>query len=459
MNKKIKKSVLFATFGIVSTLVYMSTTSCSSLNAIVFGNFYSYISPEVQKRITTHQPINWQYYGSNQEIPTYLQNKTLNLAVSSNDMVVKLAKDNAISKIDYSLFELLNNNSIVKNANELKGLITQQAFEVATKAFQKYNINLLDYSIPYFLQNFCFAYRGPKIQELHDPNITFKDIFEIINKHPDFKQKSLMMVDDARTIFGLSKIVYDIEKNKPNININPIDGQLGSTSQTTIKQFEEIYSNLLRNINNSNTSFILNSDSNLISNKLAKNEVKAAFLYNGDAIFAAQGGDYSQSSSLPNDKDFHIVVPKQTIIIMDSIILNKKNSVNENLQSLKLAYQLSFSGLPTSKYNEYNIPYNIDPTKIDSRTLNILEETNDSYTYMPMENFSYINYSPVIQKIYDYATGTYFDQYAGIGKLMKETIQIKIDPNNIQSSIEMPLTDLTESNMKVAYITFKNNVK
>lgn len=76
-----------------------------------------------------------------------------------------------------------------------------------------------------------------------------------------------------------------------------------------------------------------------------------------------------------------------------------------------------------------------------------------------MENFSYVNYTPIVQKIYDYATTTYFDDYDTIADLLKESIKINVDVNNLESCIEMPLTDLTESNMKIAYITFKNEIK
>ncbi|MDE6472991.1 MAG: hypothetical protein K2K73_01090 [Ureaplasma sp.] len=507
MNKKTK--IILATFSTIATLslTSMMLTSCSTANHFVFGNFQSYMSPNVKNSLDKQlKNVNWQSFASNNEIPTYLTNKTINASVASNNMIVKLKDYSMIEKIDWSLFNLIKTSNpnnpddyeLVKNSNDLEGVVTDLTFKVATEGFKEFGIdNLLDYCFPYFLQNFVFVYRGKEIPELSGDNVTFTDIFRIINKDPRFlsnqAKPNVLMVKDSRTIYGLSQILADEQKilNGENIevNINPDVGLINDSSKES-KSIEDLisdYRNVKNAITDKNLKIGLNSDSNVLINKIVLNEVQGAFMYNGDAVFAGLGGDYggsyynNQYVDYPDIDNFHVVVPKNTLIALDGIVLNKENNQTQKEESLKIAYDLTISGANIEKFNEWNTPLdftNEEIEQLDPRNLNILDKNDDdSYTYLVTENFDYINYTPTLQKLYDSVTNingnNYFLDYLcslrgikiedsnnelkELANLLSKVLAIQV-PNKISNVLEMPLNKLTDSNMQIAFTVLVNEI-
>lgn len=494
MNKKAK--IILAACSSIATmsLIVPMLTSCSNSKQFVFGNFQSYMSPSVIENINeAYGNVNWQYYSSNNEVPTYLRNKTINASVVSNNMVVKLATDyKMLEKIEWSNFKLLksDNKTLVENSSQLNGVFNELTYKVATEGFKRFNnINLLDYCFPYFLQNFVFVYRGEQIPELSGDNVTFTDIFKVINKDSRFLTSHLnpkvWMIKDSRTVYGLSQILLD-ESTNNIIDINPEKGLIDQSSQEskTIDELVEDYRNLKKAITNSELKIGLNSDSNVLVNKIARNEISGAFMYNGDAIFAGLGGDYNE---ILNTNDFHVVVPRNTLIALDGIIINKENDKTQKEESIKLAYDLTTLGASVQEFNDWNKPINLtlEETKklLNPQEMNMLQTTqNDegesSYSFLVTKNFDYVNYTPTLKKLYNEVTGDkgidYFfknicsirgiennldpsGEIRKLAELLAKVLVIKT-PENISNVLEMPLNKLTDSNMQVAFTVLVNEI-
>ncbi len=464
MNKKLKIALICSTAFITITTTTGFLTSCSNAQNYAFGNFQSYISPSIINSFNdNYKNVNWQYYASNKQIPTYLQNKTLNACVATNNTVVNLITKKLINQIDWAKYELLeeNTNQVITNVSQLESIYTPIVWNICQNAFSDFvSQNLLTYAMPYFLQNVVFVYRGNEIPQLEQPNLTFTDIFNFIETNKAFKAPNkghnILMVDDPRLLYGISEILK-CEKNNTPVNINPRGGLLNQSPDQTPSQqeFSNTYKLVKDFIYNKNAHVGLQSDSNVIINKLVKNEIQGAFFYNGDAAFAAQGGDYPEHSNI-TPENFHVVIPKNNIVALDLMVTNITNDPSEQIESLNFIYQLALSGLKTNTYNKYNLP--IVKSNLDSKLQDIIDTdpNTDEYIYSSMINFDYVNYTPTINAIMNFVTSGYFPSDDPMKQILIELLDIK-EPanNNPKNYVEMPLNDLAEVRMQTAYLDLK----
>ncbi|MDE5651537.1 MAG: hypothetical protein K2H80_00505, partial [Ureaplasma sp.] len=404
MNKFIKNALSIGISLIVgSGLIVLPFVMFSfSKDGLVLGNFQSYISPNVQNYLSNKYDINYQYYGTNAEIPTFIKNKTLDLAIATNNTIAQLAIENQIQPVPWSKFNLQyfdENNQIkkVESFYDMQYLVTDFTWSLCEYIGQSIGIqNLLEYCVPYFMQKFLFAYRGPAISELNDnQNITYNDIFQYISNSSYFTSSnaSVMMIEDARSVYDVASL---IKKNPINDGINPREGILSKNNPTNklapkIQELNEVYNSIFSFYENKENKNIItfNSDSSILLNKLALNQIKGAFLYTGDVIYSALNGDNSSSSLHKpnfdeNTRDFYAVSPKNNFFAMDGIIFNKTLTDKKLEDACNVVKDLVFSG---SSINE-----NIGD--IDS---------NDTFKYLSMQNFDYLLYTPCYKKLYDYA--------------------------------------------------------
>ena len=203
--------------------------------------------------------------------------------------------------------------------------------------------------------------------------------------------------------------------------------------------YNSIY-NRYSGISNKNI-ITFNSDSNVVLNKFANNEINGAFFYNGDAIYSLMGGDsISISDEQINEwtKNKHVIIPEQNFIAMDAFVINKT--------------------LDSSKKDQvYNI---IKSISLDfDNMIDVDEEGN--YLSMTMQNFDYINYTPCYSQLYDYVINTYFKECfpnnPNLSSLLEEII--KIDESKIsENNLELPINNLAESNMNIAFTTFIDKI-
>lgn len=486
---------MVVTAGIV---VLPFSLSVANSNQFVFGNFQSYMSQNVMNRLEKQYNINWQYYGTNAEIPTYIKNKTLNIAVATNNMIAQLAINKEIQPIDWSKFNLYYQDPSdpqkeikVEHYWDMQHVVTPAVWNlcqaIATKAGfpsvtdangQQHLGNLLEYCIPYFMQTFVFAYRGPVIEELNKPDVSFKDIFGYITNTSIKDNRFLggnskvMMIKDARTVYDVSRLINYAENPTPaNQDINPSSEYLmnydrsknDNTLAPSINQIGQTYDHLAtyyRNIDPNTITF--NSDSGIVLNKLASRQIEGAFLYNGDAVYAAAGGDVADGGTnlpvfpdkplSPDDpesaNEMHVVVPKDNLVAMDGVVFNKTLTGSKLDEAYNIVREVCLSGL--------------NPNEDIGA-----EDADGNYKYLSMQNFDFVNYTPCYQKLYTYALDDYFGPVSG------DTPE-EIEENNLHhfqaqllginkdlvsgNSVEMPLNELTESNMNLAFETFIDKV-
>jgi spermidine/putrescine-binding protein len=173
-------------------------------------------------------------------------------------------------------------------------------------------------------------------------------------------------------------------------------------------------------------NFQLKSDSNVVLNALADRQAMGALLYNGDAFFAAYGGD--SGVEIP-EGDFHIVKPKNSVVAVEIVAIDNE-VVGEKLDK---SYDV---------IKEVNFP-------ITTGT-QVIEDT------LAYQNFDYVTYTPTNKELYDYVLANYFDLTLPVDKLAKEIFLIE---NIKKSQLENPISKMVKSNLFYTYSTyFKDNI-
>lgn len=458
MNKNLKKILLISSSILLSGSVIALPFSLLSINSnsIVIGNFQSYMSPFVMEQINKDYNINWQYYSSNAEIPTYIQNKTLDVAIATNNMVGQLVVQDAIQPIEWDRFGLITpTGKKVSTYDDLVEIVTPFTWNLCKTIGESIGIqNLLEYCIPYFCQNLVFGYNGNKIdnQDFQDDS-SFQNIFkyitdnEIINNRFLSGNSSVMMIKDARTVYDVCKLINNEDINPINSTIS-LENKFNNLSPT-IEEMSNTYNEIYKyyaNIDNKNI-ITFNSDSNIILNKFANNEINGAFFYNGDAIYSLIGGD---SISIADDyspdeidnwvQNKHVIIPKNNFIAMDAFVINKS--------------------LDESKKDEvYNIIKNISlDTDLDILTS---EDENGEYKSLTMNNFDYVNYTPCYSTLYNYVVNDYFKicfpDNPSLYNMLEKIISIN-DQSISKETLELPINNLAESNMNIAFTGFIDKI-
>ena len=222
----------------------------------------------------------------------------------------------------------------------------------------------------------------------------------------------------------------------------------------TLKEYDKIndvYKNLNNFFINKNPNIItFNSDSSTLLNKLALNETKGCFMYNGDAIYSALGGDnssnYNQLPKFGVNQNFWSIIPKNNFYAMDGIVISKNIDNQKMDTAIKLISDLCFSGI-----NSNEPIYQLDASN------------PNKYKFLSMSNFAYVNYTPCYSKIYNYATdpkGYFYNETDGDIDIVNFLINlISIDHKKINlNNVELPINETTKSNMDISYVEFKNSI-
>ncbi len=457
MNKRLKKTLLILGSILLSGSFIALPFSLLSINtnSIVIGNFQSYMSPTVMENLSKEYNINWQYYSSNAEIPTYIQNKTLDLAVATNNMVAQLIVQDSIQPIEWERFGLINpkTNKIITDYSELENFVTPIMWSLCEIIGKSIGINnLLEYCIPYFCQDLVFGYNGKQIDdERMDENSNFQNIFSYITdiniKNNRFLSgnSSVMMIKDARTVFDVCNLMTNDDINPTGALISK-DKKNNMTSPT-ISEMDKIYNKIWDYYNpiaNKNT-ITFNSDSNVILNKFANNEINGAFFYNGDAIYSLIGGDNISIDEYSSDQinewvnNKHIIIPSgiNNFIAMDAFVINK------SLDSSK-------------KDDVYEIIKNIS---LDFNNKNV--DQNDEYESLTLQNFDYVNYTSCYIDLYNYVVNDYFKECFPENPNLSSLLERLISIDNIiltPQNLELPINNLADSNMNIAFTTFIDKI-
>ena len=418
--KKVSKFALALLPILAMTPFLASCVSVSGGSSFIYSNFESYMSPDVEIALNEKYGVDFISYPTNDQIYQLLKNNEVEIVTPSGYEAVSLIEDNLIQKMDWNKFNIPG----ITNSEEAKTLFTPETVIAMTSFTDKTNkpINLLDYGVPYFAQDFVFAYRGPKIPSLHALDINWKTTLDIVSREPRFnatiqnsRQPLLWAIDDERTLYSIPRL---IETNSTNLNPQP--NASISELTTTYKHLIDILAPMGKR------NFQLKSDSNVVLNALADRQAMGALLYNGDAFFAAYGGD--SGVEIP-EGDFHIVKPKNSVVAVEIVAIDNE-VVGEKLDK---SYDV---------IKEVNFPI--------TTGAEVIEDT------LAYQNFDYVTYTPTNKELYDYVLANYFDLTLPVDKLAKEIFLIE---NIKKSQLENPISKMVKSNLFYTYSTyFKDNI-
>jgi len=383
---------------------------------IVYGNFQSYMSPKVIKKLQEKYNVSFDYYETNGTIENRLSQNLLDVVTPTSYETISLIKNKLVKKIDWNKFGEIhfwdqNENNfkskVFTSATEALSLFTSATQTILTSTDfndDGINDNLLDYTIPYFLQEMVFSYRGDIIPELED-GLDWESILRIYSNNRNNSIK-LGIIEDKRSIYSIANLIQS-----QNIDVNPKPDQSISNMISTYNEM----SNSMNKIEH----FFFNSDSNVILNKLANNELDSAILYNGDALASFEGGDLETEID-PNT--FHIVKPKKTLIALDTICINEKIEAKKESEIYKIIKEVA---------------------------LNFSNPISDNLVF---ENFSYVQYTPTLNNFTQYLNSNNFN---GLTNNELNILNIEKVP---EGSIEKSISKLMKSNLEFAFLNFKNKL-
>lgn len=477
--------------GLVLTGV--SLTSCSADNKIVFANFSGYMNPEVQDSLENQYNVQWDEYESNETIPTFMKNGTYDLAIATQYKTVELARasyqklinhdnryDAIIQPIDWNRFDLVdeNNQPLVTqeenklfNFSKLKAYFTEQTWGMLTA----YDLdgdydhfdpdckdNLLNWTIPYFAQTLSFGYRGEEIPAFHQPDVSFKTIFDYYQDttNPGVTEAKLQLVKDERTDYDLARFLEDksifIENDK---NIS------------TIENLTQQFAPLDEAIKKLPNGISLEGDSNNILNGLALGDYTGAITYNGDLIYASNGGDYDakleREDRMPDVQNFHVVTPKDTLVCFDGIIFSNKIKTSNLESAYGLVKDISFITKQSGSHSQL-----INSPQVINDCFPLVDENDNpnsqlmNINALPLENFDYVYYNPVWSCMYDAIRSEdnnlvdnwqipFFANTKVLPANPSDTSHIKKD--GYYKNIEYPTDQVVSSNLNIANYAFINN--
>lgn len=512
--RKFKK--IFKVLNLLFSVGFFSpfVLACSSKNQFYFANFENYTSQDLLDSLSEqYQNFNFRSYATNEDLETKFENN-YDVATPSTYLIAKMANQNKIEVLDWKKFDIKMTSKGEKEAAKVKGwslednnnqkkaplnqgwrkgeqiqtseqalyLFTEQTRNIMTNIYflndnndpnYKKEGGLLNFAIPYFLQDFIFAYKKTSNLTFEKKDYTWKDIIEKIGNQTGKNKpiNKIGMIDDFRTIYSIPRL---IESNNESVNPGKIqkkEDNIRNQQTYSIEEFVKTYNNLKKFFSN-NDSFLLNSDSNIILNDLAnRNGNQASILYNGDAIFAFQGGDnylgdedWIKSNFDGDEFLLDFIRPVSTLVALDAMVINKNSKQKD--QAYEVIKKIGLEGVDDDEEFIYKV------------------NDKDEYVYGPMINFDYVNYVSPIQSLYDYVIynsddekqnenstedqeekSGYFDDALsgdeGVKKYLTESqfkvfkktlIDIfRIDNPSFQNTLEQNLSDINKSNMYFAY--------
>ena len=447
-KSKVKKSLL--SLVALAPLCTVILPACSD-SGIVVANFESYMSQDLMDEMRREFNCQFLYYDTNETIETKFE-KNYDIAIPSSYEAMILKKKGQLEKIDWSKFGMVarigNLDVPVENSIQAAYLFSDSTQKVLSAQDELYfelgylneDEHILDYCIPYFLQSWMFAYKGDAIESLDGEDITWKDAAYEIGKNDRFKRDAkgvnIACIDDSRTMYGMSKLVYDQKNDVPQDewNINP------KTANESISQYEDVYDSFISNFNSD--TFYFNSDSQAVLQTLADpNGSNGAFCYNGDALYALTGAGISDFEKVWNSDNFHAVMPNESVITIDMMVFNKK--IDDRGEEYR------------QKVYDIAKRITLEGGSVDEDIAETDDE--DNYIYGPMINFDFVMYTATLKNLDEYVTGAggYIeeeieeDQQELFTKMYN--IYVPDEPSLAKNLFEQPLSDLDKSNMHWAY--------
>ncbi len=409
INKTASMIAGFACAGIGCLVSIVTIASLSIVenhsNNIYFANYESYMNDDLIESLETENNVKYKTYGTSEQLEASFA-ENYDVAIPTTYSAVKMIKKNQLKPLDWSLFKIPG----VSNATDALSLFIQPVQDI----LQSYdftgdgvNDNLLEYGVPYFAQEIVFGYKKDcslKLDLPQSPTTTWNQILSKLQTFTDIRNGSIVTLNDPRTMYGVANLYHEQD------NINP-------GTDVSIKDFHAKYDFLA----DYKDWMIFRSDSGEIINNLAdKNGNDYSIMYNGDLIYAIQGGD----NNYQNGADIEYIKPDQTVIALDMMVVNKNTKVsNEDISNVIAKVGLN--------------------------------QTSD----WTLSNFEYIQYTPPLKSIFDDVTQLDFwtsptdsEKVSWSNEQANKFIELlTISNSNIQHLVEQPIDDFTKSNMEIAF--------
>ena len=472
LNKKISLGLTTA-LAAVMPITLTNLTSCSQSNSIQFANYESYMNDRLMNHLSSEYGVQFQYFTVAEMIETKFE-RFYDICVPPGYELVSLYTKGLLHKIDWAKFDIKDSKgNKITNSTQARGLFVTggDIFNDMNDNFRAYlkkmgdpqadSFDVLDYGIPYFAQQFMFGYKGEKLDfykynttnKTEDP--TWLDIFYTIspanpNCDSRFKKASrtnyCSMLDDAKTMYDIARIMETINDPSGPTNVIPE----GSTVDSMIETLST-----LTDMFKGDQWFVLNTDSGIISRNFA-NRVHSnpcVFSWSGDMLYAALGAEEFNPYSAA---EMHIQKPSvASLDEIEFLVINKKDEKD------------------SSKLNEiYNIVKEVclDGCDLTPDANGIAKTDADgNYVHWSMANWDTVNYTPMLQNIYQYTIGSeeywsdYLDKLGLEGQVRQDTLKLYqsiITPTveEVKSIYGKTLTPLQNSDTHWAWMQAKQKL-
>lgn len=399
----------------------------SNKNKLIFANYQSYMNPDLVESSKEEFDMKFEYFENDKQVPSYFKNGIYDAGIVSNSTLDELIKKDLVKPINWTKLDLKKaDKSSVTTKDEAKELFTENVKTVLNKN-QKY----IEYAVPYFLSTFSFYYRGQEIEGLKNTK-TWSEIVKAIVKEDRFKSNKdkpqLGMIDDPRTIYSMSRLLAD--KNSLDLENNePYD----------LQNMKNIFNNLTshgitRESLGKKTMF-MNSDSSIVLDALSQKNIQGAFMYNGDAAFALQGGNAEEEVK---KDDFHAVTPNKSIYILDCLAISKNITQEKEEKLYSFIKKIFFEGQSED---------------------DMLQKEDDEYKFASAKNFDYVYYTPTLKKFIEKVKTNNDTASDDEHKDLKKKILLLEDNGDTNNKLfEGYLEDKAVTNMFLAYEDWKSQL-
>ena len=406
-SKKYSTIILLSILGIgaiasIGALIGISISDKNS-SKIYFANFESYISPELKQSLISENNVSYKTYGTSEELESRFS-ENYDIAIPTSYTLVNMIKRNEVKKIDWSKFNITG----INNSTDALNLFTDPVKKVLSETYDLNNDgtydNLLDYGIPYFLQDVVLGFKqNKKTNELFNLK-SWSELFNWLELNQSNVNGEIISVKDERTLYGISRL----RNNKDSVN-----------PENNVKSIDDFYSDY-KYLKKFGNHMIFRTDSGEVLNSIASpNGAKYSILYNGDLVYSMLGGDMYYDNP---DNSLNFIRPSNTLIMLDMVTINKNTKANQE--------------------QIYNI--------LKKVCLN-----EDDWT---LTNFEYVNYTPPLKDIYDKVTDINYELWNDQVNANKIVDLLKIDSSslNILNLVEKPISDIQKESMQIAFLKALN---
>lgn len=419
-----KKIVVLIAVGIITLgiSIFIICIKLSNPYKPAFYVYSSYVDKQTVKNIDKKYSLK-EYQDAN-AFDYAISNQKAIAGITSDYLIINLIKEGKISPISKEIKEIneleFEIDSYFSDETQdqmkkydygfegYKGLIndeeTQKMLQEKYPEYGNYKFKMSDFIVPYFINDRVYAFDSKKIL-----NQTFAPGTNINPLNFNTKNINNQCIPEAETTEEVLEKIIKSSKS-PNVVIqwikneieNSVIGSEWNNGVFSTSITEENYKNLVNNFSNivkkgtghsisDNKANIFESDSDVILNNLINpsSRIKAAVLYNGDALDAYYGND--NFSDIEDGDRLRIIRTKNNVRILDAFVVSSDVSSNQRKDLLNFFNQQLFNNMFKSKKD---LEKENEILKKDNKSI---FETNGI-----MRIFDYVNYTPAAKGAFEF---------------------------------------------------------